>query len=173
MAFVMELLGRVKDGIIQLMEAFFASAPACVYFTLITAFASVYLMRFLAGGLLEMHRSRTNIKKIKNSYGFWQKLMMQHVWKECLHAKTFCRWVILWHHMRIVLLVGILLLVVISNWMPQLLRISGYSCVFVFLLLDIPVLIMSCLLDRYPFRKMKYEFRFRKYHNTEDHDSLF
>jgi hypothetical protein len=143
-----------------------------VFISSISALATACLIRFLVGALFEMHRSRTGIKKIKKNYGFWQKLLMQPAWKECLHAKTFCRFLIVCHHTRIILWVVILVFAVISNWVPDLLRIGGYGSVVVFLLMDIPLWVMDLVLDKYPLRRMKHEYRFQKYHNSKDHDTL-
>ena len=168
----MELISRVRDGVSQFVGVFSQSAFVCVFLSFVTALASAILIRFLVGALLQMHRSRTNMKKLKKNYVFWQKLLLQPAWKECLHAKIFCRVMIVYHHTRIILLAGILLLVLISNWLPELLCVSGYCAGFVFLLIDIPIWLMRLILDKYPLRRMKHEYRFQKYHNTQNRESL-
>lgn len=156
----------------RILDIFSGSVPACVFLSSVTALASACLIRFLVGALFEMHRSRTGIKKIKKGYSFWQKLLMEHAWKQSLHESTCCRFLIVCHHSRIILWALVLLLAVISNWVPNLLRLSGCFGVFAILLMDIPIWIMELILEKYPFRRMNHEYRFRKYHNTKDRESL-
>lgn len=66
-----------------------------------------------------------------------------------------------------------LLLAVLSNIWPMVLPVIGWYVLALLVLADFPVTILLFVLDRYPFRKFKRQFTFRKYHNTDDHDSLW
>ena len=59
--------------------------------------------RYLLGTLLKMHRSKTAVKKIEKQYTFTQKFLLHHVRDHCVHAKKFCRRMILLHHMNLII----------------------------------------------------------------------
>lgn len=169
----MEFIDRIKDNAIGIIDAFSGSVPACLFLSSITALVSIFIIRVLVGALFAMHRGRSKIKKIQSRYGFWKRLLMKPAWDECLHAKNFCRVLIVCHHIRMFLLISTLFLVAISNWVPNLLQISGRYAGLSFLIMDFPILVMHLVLDRYPFQRLKHEYRFWKYHNTKNYDSLF
>ena len=120
-----------------------------------------------------MHRSRSAIKKINKTYSFGQKVLMKHAWRDCIHAKSFCRGLIVYHHSIFILFVLELLLVLFSNIWPVLMPVIAWSTFVFFVGFVIPTCVLNFVLDRYPFAKLKHEFRFRKYHNTSNHDSLW
>ena len=166
-------MNLLKDNVIRIVGVFSESPLACFFLVCIMGFASAGCTRGLVAGLFEMHRSRSNLKKICKKYNFWQKILMKPAWDECLHAKSFCRFLIICHHLRIVCLLGSLSFLLMVNIAPSLMSISASFSTCVFSIIDIPVLVLHVAMDRYPFQRLKHEYRFRKYHNTQDHNSLF
>ena len=157
----------------RIVGEFSESAMLCTFLMTVFSLASMICIRGVVSGLFEMHRSRSAIKKINKTYSFGQKILLQHAWWDCLHAKRFCRCLIISHHCIFVLFVLELLLALFSNIWPILMPVvAWYTLVFV-VGISIPVCLLNFILDRYPFAKWKHEFRFRKYHNTSNHDSLW
>ena len=157
----------------RIVGEFSESAMLCTFLMTVFSLASIICIRSVVSGLFEMHRSRSAIKKINKTYSFGQKILLQHAWRDCLHAKSFCRCLIISHHSIFVLFVLELLLALFSNIWPSLMPVvAWYTIVFV-IGISIPACLLNFILDRYPFAKWKHEFRFRKYHNTSNHDSLW
>lgn len=158
---------------LRIVGEFSESATLCSFLVAVCSLASIICIRGMVSGLLEMHRSKTALKKVSKTYSLGQKILLQHAWHDCLHAKKFCRRLIISHHCIFVLLIVELLLAIASNLWPLLMPvIAWYTLVFV-VGITIPICELCFILDRYPFAKRKHEFRFRKYHNTNDHDSLW
>lgn len=169
----MNLLDRIKHNAMRILAVFSESPLLCSFLACIFAISSIFCIRGIVSGLFEMHRSRSNLKSIRKNYGFWQKVIMKPAWDKCIHAKTFCKSLIICHHIRIVLLLTSLFLAFMVNLAPSLMHITATFSGCVFFLIDLPVLILHVAMDRYPFQRLKHEYRFRKYHNTQNHDSLF
>lgn len=169
----MNLLNTILGGISQMIRVFSEEPMACAFLTSVFAFASALCCRGIATGLLEMHRSRSNLKKLRKTYRAWQKIIMKPAWDNCLHAKSFCRFLIVFHHVRIVLLIISLFLTILGETAPSLMPTVGLLCGCVFFIMDVPALALHGVMDRYSFQRLKHEYRFRKYHNTQNHHSLF
>lgn len=169
----MSLLNTILNGISQMIGVFTEEPVACAFLTSVFAFASVCCSRGIVAGLLEMHRSRSNLKKLRKTYSAWRKIIMKPAWDNCLHAKSFCRFLIVFHHIRIVHLLISLFLAFLGKVVPSLMPIMGMVSGGVFFAMDVPALALHVLMDRYPFQHLKHEYRFRKYHNTQNHHSLF
>lgn len=169
----MELLDRIKNNIERIAGLFAESPSLCSFFSCLFGIATICCIRFLVCGLLEMHRSRSKLKKIRKDYSFAQKIVMKHAWNECLHAKNFCRFLIIFHHFRIILLCISLLLAILANAIPSLMRTTASVSACVYFCIDMPALLFHVALDRHPFQRYKHAYRFEKYHNTQNHHSLF
>lgn len=168
-----EYMNHITEEIKRIVGVFSDAPMACVFLTSVFAFASVCCCRGIAGGLLEMHRSRSNLKKVRKPYSAWQKMIMKPAWDHCLHAKSFCRFLIIFHHVRVILLLISLALTIVGSAIPALMTITGALSACVFFVMDVPALVLHVLMDRYPLQRLKHEYRFRKYHNTQNHHSLF
>lgn len=169
----MDLLDRIRENTVRIAGIFSESAVAASILVCIFGIATMIAIRGLTNGLFEMHRSRSKIKKTRSKYSFIHRLVMMPAWYECIHAKSFCRFLIIVHHLRFLFLLFSLVLAIMSNDNSALLNICSSFSAIVFFAVDIPFLIFHVLMDRYPFQRLKHEYRFRKYHNTKDHDSLF
>lgn len=137
------------------------------------AILTTMLLRLLIGALFAMHKSKTKVKRIKANYSVWQKVVLKPAWDTCEHAIKFCRTMIVVHHARVLLFLACLLCLILSNWIPILLALSAWCITIVGFALDVPAMILQVALDRYPFRRNRHEYRFEKYHNTPNHDSIF
>lgn len=169
----MDVMSRITEEISEIISVFSEAPLACVFLTSVFAFASVCCSRGIVGGLLEMHRSRSNLKKVRRPYNAWQKIIMKPAWDHCLHAKSFCRFLIVFHHVRVAFLLVSLSMALVGNAVPSLMPITGLLCGCVFFVMDVPALVFHVIMDRYPFQRLKHEYRFRKYHNTQNHHSIF
>ena len=169
----MTLFEKIATNFIRIVGEFSQSAMLCTFLMTVFSLVSIFCIRGLVSGLFEMHRSRSAIKKINKTYSFRQKILLQHAWKDCLHAKKFCRCLIIAHHCIFVLLIFEILLAIASNIWPTLMTVVAWFTLVFVIGISIPVCLLNFILDRYPFAKWKHEFRFRKYHNTNNHDSLW
>ena len=58
----------IKEKMLQVFRAFAGSPEACVYLGSIFGIASVFCLRSIVAALVEMHRSKSKIKKLYNRY---------------------------------------------------------------------------------------------------------
>lgn len=169
----MELLERIAAIWTKTVGILSESAAICLFFAAVFTLPSIISVRFIISGLVEMHRSRTAQKKLHKEYSFGERIVLKPAWQKCLHAQKFCRFLIVYHHSIAILFLIELLLALLSSFLPALMQVlAGFTLIFS-ILVCFPVLILSFTLDRYPFRNFKHEFTFRKYHNTDDHSSLW
>ena len=169
----MNIFDKIATNIVRLAADFSESAMLCTFLMTIFSLASMICIRSIVSGLFEMHRSRSAIKKINKTYSFGQKVLMKHAWRDCLHARRFCRGLVVLHHCVLALLMLEWLLALLSNIWPALMPVVAWYTIVTIAVISFPVCILTGLLERYPFVKWKHEWRFRKYHNTSDHDSLW
>lgn len=145
-----------------------AQPEAALFIFPILWLLSFFMLRSILSELLKMHKSKTAVKKIEKQYTFRQKLCLHHVAEHTEHAVKFTRFMIRMHHfsfwtMLICLLSGLILS---YRWFLYLL--AGR-----FLIFDVPVMFVFCILDAHPLNRRRYRMRFTKYHNTSDKTSLF
>ena len=144
----MELLDRIKDNATRIVGVFTESPLLCSFLICIFTLSSVFCIRGLVNGLFEMHRSRSNLKKIRKNNSICHKLIMKPAWDECLHAKSFCRFLIVVHHIRFCLFLISISLALISIVVPSLMSATATVSGCIFLMIDIPVLILHVVLDQ-------------------------
>lgn len=170
---------QVKEQVSHIFYVFLNESGAALFIGSASLLASIIALRCLIGGLLEMHKSNSTMKKLRKQYGFWQKLFLIMAWRENEHATSFCKGLIVFHHVRLGIFLISLLLTGLASILPELSTFATSIWVALSLVVDIPILLFSCAMDRYPFRRIGRkkrplrEYRFEKYHNTKDHDSLF
>lgn len=144
-----------------------------ILFSVLFGLAALICTRSLLGSLLKMHRSKTAVKKIEKQYFFAQRFLLHHVRDHCVHAKKFCRRVIVLHHANLI----ITLLVCITGALGCILHsfavIAVYALLVQFFVIVLPVTVLEFALVKHPFRKVKGPYRFTDHHNTDDHESLF
>lgn len=170
---MLEILEEIALGAVGIVHNIAKYPWACPFLLTVVFLGRIGCVRPIISGLFEMHRSKTAVKKALKEYSFWQRVILLHAWRECLHAKRFCRGLIIWYHSVTALyLTGLVLTLLRSVWPGLILFTAWYTFVFMVGVM-VPALVLATALDRYPFKKMKHEFRFRKYHNTKNHDSLF
>lgn len=145
----------------------------CFLLSLFFFLADYFLLYMLLGALLKMHRSKSAVKKLLKAYTFRQKLWLIPFERDCLHAVGFCRFLVWFARIR-VLLFGVYLLPAILcafGFLPA--TILAWLSAGIFLCLDAPLLLIDWLLSRPLIGRRFKEFSFQKYHNTSDHSSLF
>lgn len=170
---MLEILEKIAVNAVRIVHNISKSPGGCAFIMSFVFLMAMICIRSIVSGLFEMHRSKTAVKKVLREYTFWQKIILLHAWRECLHAKRFCRGLIIWYHSVTALyLTGLLLVLLRSIWPGLMPFIAWYTFIFMVGVM-LPALVLSYSLDRYPFKRMKHEFRFRKYHNTKDDQSLF
>lgn len=169
----MNFLERISANVNRIIGTFSESALLCVFLTGTIAMVSMISIRCIVSGLFEMHRSKSAVKKVRRNYSFTQKLLLVHAWQDCLHAKRFCRRLIVFHHMVAGLFLAALILAICSHIWSALMPFLAYLTLFFLIGVTVPVCILNFILDRHPFQKMKHEYTFRKYHNTQDHENLW
>ncbi len=168
----MNLFEKIAANAVQIANNLSESAAACSFLMSVCLFTSMLCIRHIISGLFAMHRSQSTLKKIYKNYSFGQKLLLKHAWQDCLHAKGFCRGLIIFHHGGWGLYFVGVLLAIFSNIRPALMPIVAWYTLIYFVAIVIPAYLLGFSLDKKPFNKYKNEFTFRKYHNTDDHHSL-
>ncbi len=168
----MDLLEKIAANAARIASNLSESAAACSFLMSVCLLTSMLCIRHIVSGLFAMHRSKSALKKIYKNYSFGQKLLLKHAWQDCLHAKEFCRGLIVFHHCALGLYLIGLLLAIFSNIRPALMPIVAWYTLIYLIAIVLPAYLLAFSLDRNPFNRRKNEFTFRKYHNTDDHHSL-
>ena len=170
---MLSVFERISENAARFTSRLSGNPWLCLFLSCGFGLVALISIRGVVSGLFTMHRSKSAAKKVLKNYPFLQKLLLRHAWQECLHASRFCRFLIIYHHLVVILILIEALLVFLSGIWPGLMPfIAWYASVFSFLV-AVPACILAVSLDRYPFHKRKHEFRFKKYHNTSDHSSLW
>lgn len=161
------------QSLAQAVDHYGESVLRCCMTTSISFAVAMLIIRSTVSGLMEMHRSKTALQTIRKTYSFTEKLCLKHVWEKCLHAVSFCHCLIILHHCIFFLfLIGLILALLGHIWSGLMPIVACHTLIFIHGVF-FPSVVMYFLLDRYPFQKRRHEFRFKKYHNTEDHTSLW
>lgn len=169
----MSILERIAANAIHIAGEFSESPGLCFFVMACFSVLTIICVRNIVSGLFEMHRSKSALKKIYKNYSTVQRMLLKHAWLDCIHAKIFCRRLIVLHHCILgFMLIEILMAILCSIWPVLMPIIAWYTLTFV-MCLSLPVFLLNFALDRYPFQKWKHEFRFRIYHNSGDHESLW
>ncbi len=169
----MEFISHIANNTVELVQDL-ANAPlSCALLAFLFGVAALVAIRNLLGGLNEMHRSKSALKKINKQYAFWKKLALLNVWDNCLHAKKFSRVLVCLYHVRCAFILVSILLAVISSANPVFSASNGYFTVAVMVLFDLPVFVLHLVLDKHPFRRFKMGYRFEKYNHTEERNKLW
>ncbi len=156
----------------QIIEDLSRQPIACIVFSVVIFLFSFLLNYLFLGSLLKMHRSKSAVKKLKKEYTFLQRLRLLHFKENCRHAPKFCNRMIIyvkisWYCLGFYLTVSLLFA---FGLFPA--KFIAWLTVGIFLFFDMPAFVINWLLARPIIGRFK-EFSFEKYHNTENHDSLF
>lgn len=134
---------------------------------------SMAMLHDLACDLLKMHKSKTAVKKLCGAYFLIQRLFLRPAWEHCEHAVKFCRAVILLYGLQAAATASVVALGIAALLWGKLCCLFGYTAAAKVLFLDAPVLLLSVVLFKRPTNKERGKWRFEKYHNTSNHESLF
>ena len=169
----MSLPERITENAVRIAGEFSESPALCSFMMAVFSIAAMVCIRFIVSGLFEMHRSKSALKKIYKNYSFGQRMLLKHAWQDCLHARRFCRLLIILHHCIFCLLLIEILAALLSSIWPILIPIIAWYTLACVVCIPLPVCLLNFALERYPFQKLKHEYRFRQYHNTSNHESLW
>ncbi len=156
---------------VTFMQALLDKPWVFVLISNISGIFCCFVLSTMAGALLKMHRSKTKVKKLLTCYSFWQRLLLQPAKEHCLHAKRFCGQIIFLYKLRIFSLIALPAMFIIAG-LPELKKVICYLSGGFFLLLDLPAFVLDSVLSKPHLFRPWNGYRFEKYHNTEDHNSL-
>ncbi len=163
--------------IIEFLESSFPGLKdpwAALFISFVTGVVALIFLRCIANGLLEMHRSKSALRKLRKEYSLWDRFLMLPPRNHCEHAPKFCRVLICIHHFRLCLLLVALLLSLLGIGIEGLHIVSRGLCLVSTVLIDIPVFILEALLDRrISWRSNRHEYRFKKYAHTRERRKLW
>ena len=145
----------------------------CVIISVAVFFFATLMNYLLLDSLLKMHRSKSALKKLKKEYTFSQRLRFLHFKGNCRHAVKFCNGMIIYQKIGWLCLAVYLLasLLFVFDFLPA--TIISWLGVAIFLCIDLPSFAINWALSRpLLFGRFK-EHSFEKYHNTDNHKSLF
>ena len=158
---------------LQIIDNLSKQPTVCIILSVIIFLFSFLTNYLLLDSLLKMHRSKSAVKKLKKEYTFLQRMQLIHFKENCRHAIRFCNKMIVylkisWIFLALYLIVSLLFVFGLFSS-----KFIAWLTVGIFLLFDVPAFAINRLLARpIIFGRFK-EFSFEKYHNTENHDSLF
>lgn len=157
----------------NLIEHLSAQPLACIIISVCIFFFVTFTNYLLLDSLLQMHRSKSALKKIKKEYTFLQRLGFLHFKGNCRHAVKFCNGMIGyqrsgWFCFAIYLFAVLLFFVDFVS-----VDTISWLSVAIFLYIDLPSFVINWALSRpLLFGRFK-KHSFEKYHNTNNHESLF
>lgn len=163
-----------RDQILQkIIENMSAQPATCVIASVLLFFFAALANYILMDGLLEMHRSKSALKKLKKQYTFFQKIRLLHFKDNCRHAVKFCNGMIIyqkigWLCFAVYLLAGLLYA---FDFFPA--AVISWLSIAIFFCFDLPSIVISWALSRPLLFSQSKKFSFEKYHNTDNHESLF
>ena len=155
------------------MELFSENTALALFLTAFLGGISMAMLHDLACDLLKMHKSKTGVKKLCGAYSLIQRLCLRPAWEQCEHAVKFCRAVILLYGLQAAATASVVVLGIAALLWGKLCCLFGYTAAAKALFLDVPVLLLSVVLFKRPTNKERGKWRFGKYHNTSNHESLF
>ena len=156
-----------------LIENLSAQPLVCVIIS-VAAFSCATLLNYLLlDSLLKMHRSKSALKKLKKEYTFLQRLRFLHFVGNCRHAVKFCNGMIIYQKIGWLCLAVYLFasLFFVFGIFPA--TVISWLSVAIFLCIDLPSFAISWSLSRPLLFGRFREHSFEKYHDTDNHESLF
>ena len=157
----------------KLIENLSAQPFVCVIISVAVFFFTTLMNYLLLDSLLKMHRSKSALKKLKKEYTFLQRLRFLHFEDNCRHAVKFCKGMIIYQKIGWLCLAVYLfasLLFVLGFFSAA---IISWLSVAIFLCIDLPSFAINWALSRPLLFGRFREHSFEKYHNTDNHESLF
>lgn len=148
------------------------NAGICIFGNFLL-FLLVYMIIYsLLDSLLKMHRSKTAVKKLKKEYRFLQKIWLVPFHTHCLHAVKFCKFLILFQRTYMLCFAAYLsfALFFFSGLVSG--TLLAWLTASIFVCFAIPPAIIHFSLTRPLIGRFK-KYSFEKYHNTDNHHSLF
>ena len=157
----------------QIIKNLSTDPSICIVFSLIIFLTSSSSNYSILASMLKMHRSKSAVKKLKKEYTFMQKMRLIHVKDNCRHAIKFCNGMIIFQKIGWICIALYLIISLLFTFGLFSATVIAWFTVGIFLLFDVPSFAIHTLLGRPIIVGRFKEFSFEKYHNTEDHKSLF
>lgn len=157
----------------KLIENLSAQPLACVIISVFIFLLASLMNYLLLDSLLKMHRSKSALKKLKKEYAFLQRLRFLHFKGNCRHAVKFCNGLILFQKTSWACLALYLIISMLYAFGFFSVTIVSWLSIAILLFIDMPSFAINWVLSRpLLFGRFK-EHSFEKYHNTDNHESLF
>ena len=137
-------------------------------------FLFAYFMNYLLlDSLLKMHRSKSALKKLKKEYTFLQRMLLAHFKGNCRHAVKFCNSLVFFQKTGLVCFTIYLLVSFLFAFDLFSSAFISWLSIVLFMVIDLPSFAINWALSRPLFFGRFKEHSFEKYHNTDNHESLF
>ena len=157
----------------QTIENLSMQPVVCIILSVLIFLFCFFTNYLLLDSLLKMHRSKSAVKKLKKEYTFLQRMRLLHFKGNCRHAIKFCNGMIIYQKIGWVCLAIYLLVSLLFAFGVLSATFIAWLTAGIFVAFDMPAFVINRILARpILFGRFK-EFSFEKYHNTENHDSLF
>lgn len=158
---------------LQIIENLSKQPIMCIILSVVICLFSFLMNYLLLDSLLKMHKSKSAVKKLKKEYPFLQRMGLLHFKENCRHAIRFCSGMIIyqkigWACLAIYLLISLLFAFGLFSA-----TFISWLTVGLFVAFDVPAFVINRLLARPVIFGRFQKFSFEKYHNTENHHSLF
>lgn len=157
----------------QLIDNLSAQPIVCIILSVFILLFASLMNYLLLDSLLKMHRSKSAVKKLKKQYTFLQRICLLHFKENCCHAIKFCGGMIIYQRIGWLCLAIYLFMALLFafGFFPA--TIISWLSIAIFLFVDLPSFVINWALSRpLLFGRFK-EHSFEKYHNTDNHESLF
>lgn len=157
----------------KLIENLSAQPLGCVIVSVFIFFFATIENYLLLDSLLKMHRSKTALRKLKKEYTFLQRLRFLHFKGNCRHAVSFCERMIIYQKSCWLCLAIYLFVTLLFAFGFLTTTIIFWFSAAIFLFIGLPSFAINLAFARPLFFGRFKEYSFEKYHNTDNHKSLF
>ena len=145
----------------------------CIILSVIIFLFSFLTNYLLLDSLLKMHRSKSALKKLKKEYTFLQRMRLTHFKGNCRHAVKFCNSLVFFQKTGLVCFTIYLLVSFLFVFDLLSSAFISWLSIVLFMVIDLPSFAINWALSRPLFFGRFKEHSFEKYHNTDNHESLF
>lgn len=145
----------------------------CVFCSVFFFLISSLVNYIILNALFKMHKGKSGCKKLRKEYNVWQRMRLLHFKNHCQHARIFCICMIVYHKISWYFLSAYLVLTHLYAFGFLSSIFIAYIVVGMFFLFILPPYFFHKLFSRPIIFGRHREYTFQKYHNTDNHKSLF
>lgn len=146
---------------------------ASIFSSVFIFFIGTNVNYLLLDSLLKMHRSKSALEKLKKEYTFLQRLGFLHFKGNCRHAVKFCNSMIIFQKSGWICFAVYLFAVLLFAFDFFSADTISWLSVVIFLYFGLPSLVINWALGRPLLYGRFKKYSFEKYHNTNNHKSIF